>query len=229
METSRFFRVVWRLNALVILVAGVLAVGVLLFVARELAQDAFRPRQAHGTATITADVETETAWRLGHLSTVEGGPFSYAPLWADQSSDRDYFSKSESSTRNLLFLDASTNASHWLFSDHDQLIWEYTPLTAGCEDDGGRTVRAMLLELIRDDINGDGRWTTSDRHTLGLTRPDGRGYREIMTDVDKLVGHRLVGDDLLVVVFERDDAVHSVQVSLTDFTVLDEATIPVVG
>ena len=38
MEENKFFKLVWRFNGLVISVAGVLAVGVLLFVAFKLFQ-----------------------------------------------------------------------------------------------------------------------------------------------------------------------------------------------
>lgn len=72
MRASRFFRLVWRANALVILLAGVLASAVALFSLAFIWREQTRTHEVRGVVNIAGAEVQQEKYRLGHFERLKG-------------------------------------------------------------------------------------------------------------------------------------------------------------
>src|SRR5689334_24417 len=105
-RTARLFRIVWRVNAIVILAAGVLlcvaALAVLIVVARE----SWRGRVQQDSARAGPEVVKGDVFELGSMSRLRGTPVMLLELTSRQSYGAASYSGDAVSVRNLLFYDS---------------------------------------------------------------------------------------------------------------------------
>ncbi|PIU67744.1 MAG: hypothetical protein COS84_03735 [Armatimonadetes bacterium CG07_land_8_20_14_0_80_40_9] len=76
MDESKFFRFVWRFNGLILMVAGVLAIGVLAFAGYKIIGDVTRERSTHNIVNVQEDNNVKDKWRLGYMSHIQSSPSS---------------------------------------------------------------------------------------------------------------------------------------------------------
>lgn len=122
MEQSTFFKKVWRLNALIILVVGILAIVLLLVGGYHTATNIFGSHQLTSIVNVAEDTNIQEDWTFGYMESLEGTNFIVVPLESGQSYSQAYYSKSSTSYRNFLFINSSTNEQSWLFPSNKWLI-----------------------------------------------------------------------------------------------------------
>lgn len=227
MEENKFFKLVWRFNGLVISVAGVLAVGIFLFVTYKLFQDVTRDRTTRNIVNIEENSEIKENWRLGQFSKSNEKTLMI-PLYSDQSFDRAYFSKSSNSTRNYLFINTETSQKQWLFNHTNYLIERSDKLKEG-DYNSDKPIIAILYQLIQLDSDQDDRLSASDLSTLAVTNPDGSGYKEFLKDVDKIVDHTLLNQTELFLIYQKSGESYSARLNLESFEITKTDELPKVG
>ena len=228
MQENKFFRLVWRFNGLVISVVGILAIGVLLFVAYKLFQDVTRERTTQDIVNIEKNAKIEENWRLGQFSKIKNENILMIPLYSDQSYDRAYFSKSSNSTRNYLFVNTSTSEQKWLFSHTDYLIERTDKLRLG-DYDSQEDIAAILYQLVKLDSNNDNRLSPNDLTTIAITKPDGSEYKELIKEVELIVDYSLLNEKELFMVYQKDGAFYSVTLNLENYKLTNKTQLPKVG
>lgn len=227
MEDNSFFRFVWRINGLVIMVGGLMAIVVLAFSGYKIAKDITRERGVRNIVNVKEEKNVQEKWQLGNLSKVQGSPYVMISLNSDQSYAQSYYSKALSSVRNYLFINSSSNEKHWLLETNQYLITNATFLLSEKEDcSKPKNVIAILYKIVKDDTNNDGRLTGDDLQTIGLSLPTGQGYKEVINGIDQFIGYSLVDEGSVLVVFQRNGVGFSAHISLSDFTVLNETELP---
>lgn len=229
MEDSKLFKNLWRFNALIIAVAGILGVIVLLFVIYMLYQDVTRTRHHNEIVNIDPQAEIKEHFRMGRIEQISGSDSVIIPLYSDQDFSLEYSGKSTVSTRNLLFTNLKDETSHWLLPSSQFLVAEHRLLTASGKWDKEQPVRAILISLVKQDTNEDKRLTENDRLTLVLTTPEGNGYTEILHGVDAVLGYELIGQDKLAVLYNQEGSSRIAYIALDGFQVLKESALPKVG
>jgi hypothetical protein len=228
-EDSRFFRFVWRFNGLVIMIAGVLAIGVLAFTGYAIYKDVTRDREARNIVNVQEENDSKKSWQLGYMTGIDGSPYVMVPLNSVQDYADSSYSDSSSSARNYLFINSQDNAKHWLFDTNEYVIANTELLSEKDYDAADRKVRAILYRIIKADSNNDQRLTDDDLQAVALSLPDGKGYKEILSDIDLFVGSRLVDEDKLLIVFQRQGLGYSATINLDGFVIYREAELPKVG
>lgn len=207
----RWFRTVWRVNAIVILVAGLLvsaaAVVVMLAMVRELT----RERVTHDSARLEPEVVKGEVFELGNMTRLRGTPVLLLELTSRQHYSTGAYSKEAASVRNLLFFDSETGKSSWLFTQYG-LLAGIKPL-AEHGDDKAR-IRWVMLELISQDTNRDGRLSVQDAHTLGVVDADGQNYKDLVQNVERVVGVEFLSDTAVDVAFSAVDADYIAEIDL---------------
>ena len=226
MENNQFFKQVWRINGVIIMVAGVLAIGVLLFAAYQIFIETVRERGVDSVVNIEKSAEVKEKWQLGYLSSIQGTPFVMVPLSSDQQYSQSYYDKSASSVRNYLFINKQEGKQHWLLNSNDHLITEASVLSENTGIDQEASALAVLFTVIKSDTNNDGRLTANDLKTVAMSQPNGQAYREVIQNIDRLVGYSLMDQASLLVVYERAGIGYSGSVSLADFSVSHEMPLP---
>ncbi len=229
MENSQFFKQVWRINGIIIMVAGLLAIGVLVFAAYQIFKETVRERGVNGIVNIEASTEVKEKWQLGYLSSIQGTPFVMIPLSSDQQYSQSYYDKSASSIRNYLFINKQENQQHWLLNSNEHLIIKADVLSESTGSGQEVAALAILYTVITSDTNNDDRLTAKDLKNVAISQPGGQAYREVLQGIDRMVGYSLTGKESLMLVYQRDDIGYVVTISLTDFSMSKETALPKVG
>ena len=226
MEENRFFRFVWRFNGLVLMAAGVLAIGVLGFASYKIYKDVRRERTSRNIVKVTENQSVDEKWRLGYLTKIEGSPYLMIPLYSDQSYAQSYYSKSSQSIRNILFIHTETNERKWLYNTNEYLIVNDELLSEKEYNEKNRQIRAILYTVIKEDTNGDKRLTNDDEIVVALSKPGGEGYKEILSGVQVFVGHRFLNKDTMLIVYQKRGIGYSANVELVNFSISNEGELP---
>lgn len=227
MEENRLFKIIWRFNALVISAVGILALLVLMYAAYHIYKDATKTKNRIDIVNVNSEEEVKESFRLGRLRHISGTESSMLPLMSDQSFSLNYSgNKSTASTRNILFSNIRTSSNHWLLPTNDFLITEYKMVNENNDWDSDKNVITIFYYLVKEDSNNDKRLTSEDNLTLALSSPDGKIYKEVLSNVDSILGYELIDTSTVAVVFNRNNLGYVSYISLVDFSVTKEIALP---
>ncbi len=229
MKESKFFKFVWRLNGLILMIAGILAIGVLVFAGYKIITDITRERNTHNIVNVQDEDDIKEKWQLGNMSDIEGSPWIMIPLNSNQSYAQSYYSKSSSSVRNYLFINSQNNEKHWLFNTNEYLILEAELLSKNEYESNERNILAILYKVVKSDSDSDKRLTNKDLQTISISLPNGIGYKEILNGVDNFIGKKIVNEKSLLLLFQKEGIGYSANVNLTKFTVSNKTELPKVN
>ena len=222
MEKNKFFRFVWRFNGLILMIAGLLSILVLVFGGYKVFRDTTRENNTWDIVNVQEENEVKKNWHLGYMSIIRGSPYVMVPLNSNQIYAQSYYSKTSSSVRNYIFSNMKSNEKNWLFDDNQYLIADIDFLPEKQNGSDDRDVRAILYKIVKRDTDNDKRLTTDDLQTVGLSLPSGKNYREILDEIDLIIGHTVVDKNTLLIVFQRKGIGFSANVDLSTFTVSNE-------
>jgi hypothetical protein len=62
-------------------------------------------------------------------------------------------------------------------------------------------VKWLRYEVVKSDTNQDGRLTSEDQRTIGISDPTGEGYVELIPDVDRILGYEMRDENNLLVFY----------------------------
>ncbi len=225
MRATRFFRILWRANAVIVFAVGVLSVFALSYVAIEIARDVTRARQT-GRVVNLADQQVDRAnFEIGHFQEVAGADVFRAPLLSEQEYAFAYGSKSASATRNFLFYDPNSRQVQWLVDSNDWLITEEDALVEPHGTERNRPVLAFLYQLVDKDTNDDRKLTANDLSSIALSNPKGGAFTVVKRAVDKVLGHAVMSPSSVAVFYAASGELRFLEVSLTTFDVTHDARI----
>ena len=199
MELNPFFRVVWQINAVVILLAGLLAVGLLVAVvvntwpsggrSAHEANVADQVAAKDGAELGDAEPTTEHA-NIGQFENIAGTSALRAEVRvAGRSSAPDFSSKSgDMSTRNYLYFDTTTGAARWLMPDNktEFLSVRDFPDHASRADATNEPVRVTVYQLRAQAPRGGARNDRRNQETLAVSDPDGHHFRVLAEGIDEV-------------------------------------------
>jgi hypothetical protein len=235
MDQNRFFRWVWRLNALLLALGGILIVG---FAAKNLLfTPQWQPPPEGHFAPVPKDAEKDSTYRLEatnigfagenilSLHKWNGVPRSYG-LAMEMRVSSSYMGAIDGV--NLLALSGSTGAGHWLFHGYKRVVVS----EAGMVRDSVPPVPgvvpnpiALVIQTIDADTNNDGEFTEKDKQSLYVYRP-GMQFAEKFLDADYIVSREQIDADHFLVVYEHGRSAIAATFSIPDFKLKSERPIP---
>ena len=196
-KPQKFFRYLWRVNAVLIMVAaGAITFGVgALLVAEFGTRSAMRREAAAGPPI--AGPEADPHLSLGQASLVPGTHVMRAQLLRYRSGG-GFSSSGYSETSNILFLEPAEKTARWLLPDNQHVVSDNPDLIADEEDPKAkRTVAtAALVKPATDDLD-------VVKGRLILFDPPGRRVVEVAEGVRKLHVASLAGGEVSLL-YERD-------------------------
>jgi hypothetical protein len=208
---GRFFRTLWRVNAVVVLTAGLLVCAAAVIVIVAMVRDLTRERAVTDNARREPEVVKGDVFELGAMTRLRGTPVMLLELTSRQHTGTGSYSGEPASVRNLLFYDSESGKSSWLFTQYG-LLTGIKPL-AEHGDDKAR-IRWIMLELIGQDTNRDGRLSQQDAHTLGAVDADGQNYKDLLQNVERVLGVEFLSDTVVDVAFSAVDADYIAEIDL---------------
>lgn len=224
MDKDQFFERVWRFNAIMIALAGVLAIGLMVFGAYQVYGELTRDRTVHQIVNVEAPKAEQ--WHLEHASHIAGSDYLVMPLVSDQKRDESYYSKSAKAARNYLFVDATSEAQHWLLPHNRSLFVSRETLSHDDYINPPEPVIAQLYQVVNADSNKDKRLTASDIKTLALSRPDGTGYVEVIPAMNELLGKKLTNGNQLFVLYRYKGVGYRALFDLNAFKQISQTQLP---
>lgn len=235
MEENRFFRIIWRINSITILIFLLLIIG---FVAFNFIKEVFDRKKPPVITNIAVDPQGQEKWTLGRPQEIEGTNFIYIPLVSEKkeisvqqpvlaskafnSYDHGYFSPS----RNLLFINEKTREMKWLFNDNTQMIVQIEMLSILKRYDKDRKIDAIVYQIIRKDTNGDNRLTSDDLIDIAISLPDGSQYKEVLQSVERVLGATSLGDGEILILYQYKGGGYASTFGLQNMSIKDTKEIP---
>lgn len=233
MARSRFFRFVWKVNALIIFAAGALAVLAVFVATYKMAEDAFSAKRRGPTVDVGAEPDAKEMLRLTKFVAIEGSPYVMVPLKSEPKSRQSGYGKEPPSLRNYVFLNSDDLSTHWLLPRNDYLIRDHhflckteprTKRSRVTQEAGSEEtcrVLSILYEIVKKDTDGDKRLTSKDEFTLLVSDPDGRNVQEIEDHVQALVGWRLIDTDLALLLYAKQGVYFAAKLSLREHKIVE--------
>lgn len=254
-DQNRFFRYVWRFNALVLAVVALFA---LYLAGNEFIFGPLTDRVAYEEPTghfapVPKAAEKNYTYRLaaagqqfilGHeevfsLTRWKGEPQEYG-LADIRGSSSD---GAETQDVNLLAVDADNSTGHWLFKGYDRMIltkdgvqesWPSAPTGTGptiIRAPGSGVAQdapstiALVIEAVDADTDRDGKITAKDKHSLYVYRAGMTEAVKIIT-ADDFLSVQQIGSDKYLVICENGKTASAATFSLPDFKLLSEKPLP---
>ena len=215
-KSTRFFRIVWRINALLIFVAAAAAAcGVVYFVISEIESSA---RSRHAAAVQPAVVpakSNEDDLHLGGMQEIENTPIFRAALVAgvERVGKSSYGSGDSSENRNLLFLDSSTGAAKWLLPTHREVISRYDDVEPEWKS-GQRKPPPLATTAI---VAG----------RLLIFQIDGARVTQVASNVADLRGTIVEANGDITLLFDSAGKYHLLRLNAKTFATISDRTVDV--
>lgn len=221
MDDHRFFKVLWRINAVLLVPVFLAALVMPLLSEWRSSSRKVVCRSNFATFTVNAEGETVTTgeWRYGDPVAVPGGSGFIVPLYSTWSADEP--GRTWRSCRNLLFVGGDLKATRWLLPDNERgvLHWEFLAR----EHEG----KAMGVSFMMEEPQADAEKAIAEtpKLSLHLARPDLTASAPVLTGLTRCIGKEVTDDDHLVVFYVKDGAGHAAKIALADLSLAEQITL----
>lgn len=214
MKVRRVFTHIWRINALIILLGGLGASGVLIFgVVMLMVQMTGRSVPVANVMNVSPDQPIVAMTELGNFERIEKTEILRAPVYLVQDYRQDRsgqsFYKETNSIQNYLFFDETKKTTYWLRPQTTSLILATNPLTPRVETAAGAVTVppvSFLYLVVNGDTNQDKRLTEADRQSIAISDGSGLRFKELIPGIDRLNGYSAVKDQQVSILYTVDRA-----------------------
>ncbi|MFY8274166.1 hypothetical protein AAEU32_08575 [Pseudoalteromonas sp. SSDWG2] len=238
MENNRFFKLVWRVNGLIILGSSLIIFAFILF---QLISDALRPSYNTPPPTVenlADDPLGKEKWVIGNPMYLEGSDYVLLPLVSENKEVEEFKRGSFGSSsmnmfgggyysdpsKNILFLNTKDNTSFWLFKGVNRLIQDITLLPRDYESDA--PTQAIFYQVIVKDTNKDNKLSKEDASSLFISEPNGDNYQLVLEAYDRIVSRALVDENRLIIIYQYQGKAHSKLIQLSPFKEISNVELP---
>ena len=237
-DENKFFRYVWRFNAVALAAVGILATFAMLNgIINSWSPP--EPKPAGRFAPVPRSAEKEFTYRLeSHgerrligpeeliaLDRWKGSPETYGLM--HQEMRASYIAQSRSV--NLLAIDQGTAESHWIFRGYDRAIIADDPIydtvaPRPLETPPASTI-ALVMTVVDSDTNKDGELTEKDQQSLYVYRPGATEVVRLVT-AGLILSRQQTSSDRYLVVYENGSSATAATFSVPEFKLVAEKLLP---
>jgi len=245
-DENRFFRFLWRFDAILLALAGLLVIGLIpaLVIQDWILRHHSEPVPEGHFAPVPKSAEQSYTYRLSDqpdftslgqeqfyvLQRWKGAPSSYG--LADlvvTSSPAYHFNDAV----NLLAVNTTTGASHWLFEGYRRAVVDQQSIYSGGPPPLATPVApapppkpiALVLRTVDKDTNNDGRFDYSDRQSLYYYR-SGDERASKFFEAEYILSMREVEGGNFFVVYEEGQSAIAATFRVPDFKLLSQHKLP---
>lgn len=204
---NRFFRYLWRFNALAIAGASIILVVLGLYAILTIFKQETRPRNVTNVVNVSDTDKITEEFSLGRAVALDGTPYVKMPLYRGQDYAGSFHPKSSGQNDvNELFVNTSTGESRWLFESAAQLIVDSELLYSKLRNspDDPHVSVGIIYTLVEKDSNGDNRLTNKDAVSLAASDVDGGQFRKLIEGAERIYSVRQIADDKVMVVYQKN-------------------------
>lgn len=221
---ERFFTNINRINSVLLLLVLLGGAGSIAWMT--LANQPWTRRGAVDVVENESGVEKIVRLNFGRVENITGANTQMMVLTTEEKSAR--FSSGgygSGDMRNVLFLTGDAKAARWLFKDQKNLISVTGQLKEEAQDSKDRATQALYFEYVSQDTNHDGTLSALDHVSVGLAKPNGMGFTEVLQGLSRVLSHDLIDSKTLSVVYQKGDVVRHARFSLDTNKLLSDQEI----
>jgi hypothetical protein len=228
---SRFFKYVWRFNALAIAGAATTCIVLGLSAGLSIFNAEQRPHRVTNIVNVDQEDKASEEFSLGNPSAIAGISYVQVPLYRGRRYGvGSIYSGGSQQVVNLLFLNISTNESRWLFNGVGQVLDSHTLFNKLKDaNDPSRAAIAVVHVVVEKDTDGDKRLTEKDAISLATSATDGTNYRKLIEGVDQLYSVKQIADDKVLVLYQKNRETVSALYGVPSMALLMQASVPKVS
>jgi len=216
MKSRRLFFYIWRVNAVIILVAGLLATLSLSFSAFYLLLQATRNRETNNVVNVPNDNQSQIDQKLviGTFGQVTGSDILRAPVYLVQSYEYRAGSKESSSIQNYIFFNPNNKSSNWLRPTNQGLLLSTIALPDSSNDGKQTTIISYMYLVADQDTNGDKQITEKDKKQIAISDAAGTRFKVLVEQVDQFNGTSAIKSDRVSIIYQSGDKLNAIEVDL---------------
>jgi hypothetical protein len=241
MEENKFFKFIWRVNALVIFGAASGVLITLVCLAVTLAYDAFFRDQNNYTGALSANITQSIERENGEKEKMEELFFKnatpiagtdYYRLTLETKRDYSHYKSIKLNgnfTRNHLFLHNTNGQSHWLLPDNKSHILKVVGIKpyddANKEHNSrylGTDVDAYVYGILSKDTNEDDVLDSKDKRTLSISNKIGKNYTVLDENIDQVMSAQALKGRRLSILYKKDQSFFTLVLAKSNFKVLSK-------
>jgi len=247
MEENRFFKWLWRINAIGLFL--LLCTGLFSFVKNQVERaDRIGRMTPEPISSLAEDPKGVEKWVLKNNMQIEGSSYKMLSLVSEYSKvkaqDISYYATTNNvmeynnrMAKNILFLNQKNNHSSWLFKTNNQLILECRSLTEGGNAPyyimrNGKNPKAQLIyyTIINKDTNGDKIITTKDKKSFAVSKISSEGYKVIIHDIEQIISvSHMEESNSMSLVYQKDGMAYALKFDIEKFEIINNVALPKVG
>ena len=209
---DRLFAIIVRINSVLFLLVLLGAAGSIAWVALE--SNRWQRRGGVEVAETESEAEKSPLLNFNRVERVAGTDTQMMHLTTQEKSAKYSSGGHGNETRNILFLNGPDRTAHWLFNDHRRLIMSSAQVPEESASSKERPASALYFEYVSVDSNKDGSLSSDDHLSVGLTKPDGNGFLEVLHDVSRVFSYAMLDQQHLSIVYQTGKVVKHAKVSV---------------
>ena len=204
MDENKFFKFLWRANAVSIFIVAI-GVIVLMFLALGDLRIHDTPPPISNQSIEATLSEEKFEIRIPHnLKKVDH--YMYFEMRSGVDSYGKFSGGSQSQIRNIAIHNLNTNATEWIFDSAQQEIESYIPVVESVKSQGGdkkniSITRGFLLTVASSRTDG------TIVRDVWVMRPDGQDFRKILSNISRRVRIEGYRDNQVKLLLEADEQV----------------------
>ena len=211
---DRLFVIVGRINNILLLL--VLLGTAVFIVSMSLESNRWSGRGAVAVAETDSGVKKSILLNFERVEDITGADTQMMRLSVQEKSRKFSSGGSGGETRNVLFLKGSDKAPRWLFNGHKNLVLVSAQLHEESSTSKEPLARVLYFEYVVEDTNKDGSLSSEDRSNVGISKPDGTGFVEVLHDVSRVLSYQLLDQQHLSVVYQKGTMVKHAKFSVVN-------------
>jgi hypothetical protein len=227
-EQNGFFRWVWRINGLLLLL---LLLGALAAIGCRIAWHTHAGMERFHTmfrpGHLTAGKETYSLVPLDGIGMLTGSPLPEKLYALSRNSDWpvDRHHPQHETITNILAVDEAAKSSHWLFKQGeravlaDDLLYDTASPKQGlvAEQDFVAKLSGIVMVVAENDTNKDGRYTAEDEQALYVYRFDGKPPEKLLSADTIVLARKVFNEKKYRFFYQAGGKTFDVAYSVPDF------------
>lgn len=228
MKLNKFFRWIWRVNALLLLVGGFVILTVIAVALYPSVKDFLRGNpvyHASDMVNVEESAHIDSEWKLGGFRPIPNTNSMMSPVYSKQEYEIGLSSKSASSTRNYFFLNSADKTTRWLVPTNKYLFLDDSEIKENAADNNSK-ILAISYKLVKSDANGDGRLTQSDKQTFAISDTDGSNFTELVGDIDEFLGNEQQNSNSLLLFYRSNSKNFLAEILISERKLIQTKELP---
>jgi hypothetical protein len=201
---DKFFNIIGKISSVLFFIVLLGIVGVISWSFFAAKQSLVRGQV--GVVRMEEGKEKKILLELKQMENIKGADTQMMRLTSKGDSLKSY-SGYGSEALNVLFLKGAEKQAYWLFKDHKNHILAISQLRPGSDESKDASTSALYFEYIAKDSNADGKLTNQDYSIVGIAKPDGTEFVDILHDISQVYSYQMRDQDNLSIVYQKEASI----------------------